>query len=124
MVRAISAWVIGVFFALAGVNHFIHPQFYQSMMPGYLPWPVALIYISGLAEIVGGLGVLFRPARRIAGWGLILLLLAVFPANIQAALHGMEGVNVEQSILVLRLPFQVVLIAWVYFSCVRNRPAA
>ena len=124
MVRAISAWTIGVLFALAGVNHFIHLQFYRSMMPSYLPWPVALIYLSGVAEIVGGLGVLYRPARRIAGWGLILLLLAVFPANLQAALHGMDGLHVAKWILVLRLPFQLVLITWVYFSCVRRRADA
>ena len=76
--RTIFRWVLAVFFIGAGVNHFRHPAFYQAMMPPWLPWPDALILISGVAEILGGLGVLVPRARRFAGWGLIALLVAVF----------------------------------------------
>jgi len=86
---------------------------------------MALIYISGVAEILGGAGVLIPWARRFAGWGLIALLVAVFPANIYATQRGMHGGALMQALLVIRLPFQAVLIAWVYKSCiVRARSAA
>ena len=86
-------------------------------MPPFLPWPMALINISGAAEILGGAGVLVPRARRFSGWGLIALLVAVFPANIFAAMHGIHGGALERVILIARLPFQVVLIAWVYRIC-------
>ena len=88
-------------------------------MPPYLPWPTQLVAISGIAEIVGGLGVLFARTRISAGWGLILLLLAVFPANVEAIHSGMviAGHVIPQWALWLRLPFQLALIAWVYFEC-------
>lgn len=87
-------------------------------MPKSLPWPTALVYISGVAEIAGGAGLLFTRTRKIAALGLIGLLVAVFPANIYAAQHGMEvaGRAVPAWILWLRLPLQGVLIAWVYFA--------
>ena len=109
---------MGIFFIVAGVNHFVSPGFYQTIMPPFLPWPMALIYISGAAEILGGAGVLVPSARRVAGWGLIALLIAVFPANIYAVMHGISSNTFVKVLLVVRLPFQAVLIAWVYRSCV------
>ncbi len=80
-----------------------------------LPSITALVWISGVAEIAGGLGIVQKATRRIAGWGLIALLIAVFPANIYAALHGMEisGGPVPDWMLWARLPLQAVLVAWV-----------
>lgn len=118
MLRILSLTVLALFFILAGINHFINPITYLNMMPPYLPFPEVLNLISGAAEIVGGIGVLIRPLRRAAGWGLITLLVAIFPANLQMALHGLQGVNIASWILWLRLPFQFVLIAWVYWTCV------
>jgi uncharacterized membrane protein len=106
--------LIGLFFIAAGANHFLHPKPYLSMVPSYLPSHEALVQISGVAEIAGGLGVLFVGTRRYAAWGLILLLLAVFPANLNVALHGWPGVNVPGWVLWCRLPLQGVLIWWVY----------
>ena len=111
-------------FIVAGVNHFASPDGYMAMLPPMLPWPMALIYISGAAEVLGGAGVMYSRTRRISGWGLIALLIAVFPANIFAALHGFNGGAVERVILITRLPLQAVLIAWVYRSCVEGKPAA
>jgi len=109
-------WVIAVFFVAAGVNHFRTPEIYLAMMPSWLPAPSALNGISGVAEILGGLGLLVPRTRRFAGWGLIALLVAVFPANVHAALLGhMTGVNVSPAILWVRLPFQAVFIAWVWW---------
>jgi uncharacterized membrane protein len=81
----------------------------------YLPWHLKLIYASGIAEIVLGVAVLLPQMRRMAGWGLIALLIAVFPANIHAALHGFR--SLPSWILWARLPFQLVLIAGVYWCC-------
>ncbi len=119
MIRHALRWLLGLFFVIAGINHFRSPAVYLSIMPPYLPWHQALVDISGWAEIVGGLGVLFRPTRRAAAWGLIALLIAIFPANIHAALHGMRigGQPVAPWVLWLRLPFQLVFLAWVYWTC-------
>ena len=113
---SLSFWqfVIGVLFIAAGTNHFIMPKPYLEMMPAYLPAHVALVEISGIAEILGGLGVLIPSTRRLAAWGLILLLLAVFPANLNAALHGWPDHAISRWILWARLPFQIVFIWWVY----------
>ena len=120
-------WIIGVFFVGAGANHFVNPEPYLAMMPALLPAPSALVWISGAAEIAGGIGVLWSRTRRIAGWGLIALLVAVFPANLNVALHGWPGVTLPPWSLWLRLPLQGVMIAWVYWICVcaeRKNPAS
>jgi len=106
--------IIGLLFVLAGSNHFIVPRPYFAMMPDCLPAKAALVQVSGLAEILGGLGVLLRATRKLAAWSLILFLVAVFPANLQVALHGWPGVRLPPWALWLRLPFQVAFIWGVY----------
>lgn len=119
-----NAGLLATFFIVAGANHFANPTPYQSMMPAYLPAPKELIEISGVAEVLGGLGVLNSGTRVFAGWGLIMLLIAVFPANLNAALHGWPGVSLAPWILWLRLPFQLLFIWWVYGVCIsKNRQA-
>jgi uncharacterized membrane protein len=117
-----SRLLLATFFILAGINHFIMPSTYLSIMPAYFPWPKMLVVVSGLAEMIGGAGVLSRRTRVWAGWGLIALLIAVFPANIQAVSTGVTiaGHVIPTWLLWARLPFQVLLIAWVYRVCVRN----
>lgn len=117
MTRAVFRALLGAFFIVAGINHFRDPSPYMGMMPPYLPRPELLIMISGVAEVLGGFGVLAPRFRRSAGWGLILLLLAVFPANVQVALHGWPGVDLPRWVLWARLPFQIAFIAWVYWTC-------
>jgi len=91
------------------------------MIPPYVPFPRAMNVISGVAEIIGGAAALFPRVRRAAGWGLIALLLAVFPANLHVALHGWNGVNIPAWVLWARLPLQVALVAWVYAACLSTR---
>jgi len=106
--------VLAVFFVLAGINHFRMPATYLGMMPHWLPWPSRLSAIAGTCEIIGGVGILVPRLRRAAGWGLIALLVAVFPANVNVALMGrMPGYGFSPLTLWLRLPVQAVLIAWV-----------
>ncbi len=112
-----SRWLYGLFFMAAGVNHFLHTLFYVSIMPPYLPWPVALVYLSGVAEIgLGGL-LLFERWSRLAAWGLIALLIAVFPANLHMALHPELYPWASSLGLWLRLSLQGILIVWAYWYC-------
>ena len=115
-------WLLVAFFVLAGAWHFVRPDLYLAIMPPSLPWPAALVAISGVAEIAGGLGVALPATRRLAGWGLIALLIAVFPANLHMALSGAHppGITFSAPVLWLRLPFQAVLIAWVWLVALRR----
>ncbi|MBA3882059.1 MAG: DoxX family membrane protein [Chthoniobacterales bacterium] len=119
----ISRTALALFFAVAGLNHFLEPKPYLAIVPPSLPGPAALVYISGAAEIAGAVGILFKGTRKLATIGLIALLIAVFPANIYAALHGMQigGRPIPSALLWARLPLQAVLIAWVYISCWNER---
>lgn len=116
--------LLGLTFILAGYNHFRDPEFYLKIMPPYIPWHRAMIIISGVAEILGGLGVLIPQTRLWAGWGLMLLLVAVFPANIYSALEGINPVNPKAPgwVLWVRLPFQGVFMYWVWWVALRTRP--
>ena len=111
---------MGIAFIIAGANHFRDPATYVAMIPPWLPSPEALNYISGAAEIAGGIGVFIPLTRNTAATGLILLLIAVFPANLQIAIHGWPGKDIPQWVLIARLPFQLLFIAWVLFSCPGN----
>ncbi len=116
--RTIGRVLLGIFFTYAGINHFLVPEVYMQIMPPFLPTPLALVYISGLFEILGGIGVLVPRTRTAAGWGLVALLIAVFPANIYMAMKGVyiEGMPREEWLLWARLPLQCVLIAWVWWA--------
>ena len=126
MTRKISIILLAVFFTVAGAYHFISPQTYLPLMPEYLPWHLGLIYVSGAAEMLGGIGIGFPKWRWLAGWGLIALLVAVFPANVHMLMAQvpLRGTSVPEWIYWLRLPLQAVLIGWVYWSCVRRRDQA
>jgi uncharacterized membrane protein len=117
MLRTASLILLAVLFVLAGLNHFLHPETYLAMMPPYLPAPDVLNYISGAAEVAGGVGVLMPRLRRAAAWGLVALLVAVFPANLHMALHGLAGATIPAWMLWVRLPLQFVLMAWVAYAC-------
>lgn len=107
--------ILVVFFVAAGANHFIRPGLYLGLMPPWVPRPDLANAISGLAEILGGFGLLVPFLRKAAVWGLIALLVAVYPANLYAAALGhMPGLTFSATTLWLRLPFQAlaVLALW------------
>ena len=119
-----------VFFVAAGVNHFVNPAFYRRIVPPKFPRPAALVVISGIAEILGGVGLLMRPLRRAAGWGLIALLVAVFPANVYMAMapENFPDLPIPQSLqrfrvplLRVRLPLQAVFVAWIWAAALSWR---
>jgi len=115
-VRAISRWLLTVFMVAAGVNHFVNPAPYLGMMPDALPAHLALVDLSGVAEILGGLGLILPATRRLAAWGLIALFVAVFPANLNMAINHLPlgTTSVPAWALWARLPLQLVLIWWAY----------
>ena len=118
-------WVLAAFFVLAGLNHFRSPGVYAGMMPAWLPWPAALVGVSGACEVLGGVGILVPRTRRAAGWGLVALLAAVLPANVHVALLGrMPGFGFSPAVLWLRLPIQAVLAAWVAWVAIAGEKGA
>jgi uncharacterized membrane protein len=106
--------LLGVAMIVAGVLHFVIPHYYMLIMPAYLPWHLALVLISGVFEI--GLGVaLFIPRLRpLAGWGLIALLVAVWPANIWMATDGVPGVDISPVLAWVRVAVQPLFMVWAW----------
>lgn len=114
-IKLILKYLFAAFFVLAGLNHFINTGFYLKIMPPFLPWHLRLVHLSGVVEIVLGVLLLIPKLTRMAAWGLIALLLAVFPANIQMAVNHALYPEYSVTALWLRLPLQFVLIAWAYW---------
>ena len=107
---------LSLFYVLAGANHFLNPDFYVEMMPPYLPAHLGLVYLSGLFESLGGAAVLAPSLRSLAGWALVLLLVAVFPANLHMALNSDLFPDISAMAVYIRLPLQIPLIAWAYWA--------
>jgi len=106
--------LLAAFFIVTGIMHFVAPDAYVRIVPPALPVPRLLVLLSGLAEILGGFGLLPSFTRRPAAWGLVLLLFAVFPVNIYTAVSHVPfpGVLGQTWVQWLRLPLQIPLILW------------
>ena len=115
--------LLAAFFIIGGVMHFVLPDTYAGVMPPWLPWHAALVALSGVAEVAGGIGVLVTPLRRAAGWGLIVLSVAVLPANVQMLQDGLAAARPgwQIALLVIRLPLQAALIWWIWRVAARKR---
>lgn len=100
----------------AGIMHFVKESMFVSIMPDWLPAYALLVQISGIAEVLGGIGLLIGRTRKLAAFGLILLLVAVFPTNINMALNAQKFPQIPASALWARLPFQFVFI-WLVWLC-------
>ena len=106
---------MSLFYIYAGVIHFSNSDFYLKIMPPYLPYHLELVYISGIFEILLGIMLIFNKTRYLACWGLMLLLIAVFPANIYLAQTNGELLDISPIVAWGRLPFQVVFIGIAYW---------
>ena len=111
--RLLLLLALSLFFINVGVDHFINPDFYLNIMPDYLPFHAEAVYLSGFFEILGGIVVLIPKLRALARWGLISLLIAVFPANIYMAMNPNLFPEFSLELLYFRLPLQFVFIFWV-----------
>jgi len=124
VIKTVMRWLLAGLFVAAGVMHFARPQFYVSIMPPYLPWHSPLVYVSGVCEVLLGVLLLVPRLQRAAAWGLIVLLVAVFPANLHMAMNPDLFPNIPPFALWSRLPLQGVFIAWAYWFTKRGeRPA-
>ena len=113
-----SQKLLAAFFTIAGILHFVRPRSYEAIMPEYIPYQSEAVFVSGVAEVAGGLMLVSERTRPFARWWLIGLLIAVFPANVHMALNpeeirGLEMDQVPRWALWARLPLQGVAIYWV-----------
>jgi uncharacterized membrane protein len=111
--------LLGATFLATGILHFLRPRMYEAIMPRYLPAHRELVFASGVAEIAGGVGVLHSRTAKPAGWWLIATLIAIFPANVEMAVHAKRFRKIPRPLLWTRLPIQGALIAWVWKSAAR-----
>jgi uncharacterized membrane protein len=111
--------VLGATFLATGLLHFLTPRMYEAIVPRYLPRRRALVYASGVAEMAGGAGILHPRTARPAGWWLVATLLAIFPANVEMAVHAQRFRRIPAPLLWVRLPLQGAIIAWVWRVAIR-----
>jgi uncharacterized membrane protein len=121
-VKRCSLALMAAFYVTAGIAHFVNPEFYVEIMPPYVPWHRAAVFCSGLAEVTLGALLLPRATRRAAAWGVIALLVAVFPANLHMAINQVHPAHAPAWMgtpgvvaLWLRLPLQGVLGLWAWW---------
>lgn len=119
--RILTLGLLAFAFTAVGITHFTNPDFFVAIVPPYLPAPLALVYISGFFEILGGLGLLVPKLRRLAGWGLIALMIAVYPANIHMAMNPDQFPEMSPTMLYIRLPIQFVMIAIVWWAALSQK---
>ena len=112
--RKIVLLSLAIFFIYFGIDHFVNPEFYLSIMPKSFPFHHEAVYISGFFEILGGFGVLVARLRKFAGWGLIVLLISVYPANIYMALYPEVFPQYSLGLLYFRLFLQFIAFYWAY----------
>lgn len=109
--------ILAISIIIVGITHFSSPDTYVKIVPPQLPYPLQLVYISGIFEVLGGIGLLVPNVSQFSAWGLIALFIAVFPANINMAVNHIHLDNIPDSpwFQAVRLPFQAVLIAWAWW---------
>ena len=117
--KAISKYLLAIFMITAGIMHFANPAFFLKIMPPYLPFHYNLVLVSGVFEFLLGVLLLVPKCSRLAAWGIVALLIAVFPANLYLYQHQ-DILPASPVVHFLRLPLQVVFILWAFWH---SRPA-
>ena len=114
-IKTVALWFCAASYIAVGIQHFTDPDLFVLIVPAYLPEPLLLVHISGVAEILGGVGLLWRKTRRAAAWGILALLVAVYPANINMLVNDiyLPDMPQERWMLWARMPMQFVFAAWV-----------
>ena len=116
----IPVLIVSAFFIGAGILHFVLLDFFSSIVPPYFNNPEALVKISGIFELLGGIGILVQRTRKWAGYGLIALCIAVLPANIHMAMNPDQFAEIPVVLLYLRLPLQTMII-WIIWKASQSR---
>lgn len=115
MTKLILLFLMAALYILAGLNHFRAPKMYLKIMPQYIPWHLPIVYISGIVEIILGILLLIPETRTWAAWGIILLLILIFPANIQMAVDFYVRKSPYLWLAIFRLPLQILLVWWAWW---------
>ncbi len=118
--RMIGRSVVFVWFFLGGIGHFVLTKAFVSVVPPYVPFPLEMVYFTGVCEIAGALALLYKPLRQIAGWCLIVLAICVTPVHIQMLIEADKYQSLGPAVLWVRLAIQAVLI-WVTWSVTKPR---
>ncbi len=123
--QTVSAYLMAFLYFGAGVMHFVKPGLFLQIVPSVLPWPLAIVYLSGVAELVVGAGLVSPRSRRLAAWGVVALLVAVYPANLYHWLAHVkvDGAEIPALYHPLRALAQLLLIAWAAWLA-RSTPKA
>ena len=116
-IKLLTIVIMSIFYIRIGILHFTNPHFFLNIMPPYLPFHLELVYLSGVLEVFFGFLLLLKKYRFYAGWGLILLLIAVFPANIYLAqsIEAQNLLGITEKKALLRLPFQIPMLLLAYW---------
>jgi len=120
--RKIGIGFVALLFLTSGTCHFLLTGFFVAIMPPYLPWHHAAVYVSGAFELLGAFGLLVPATRRAAGIGLLILTILVTPANVHMWAHPELFPQIPESLLFWRLPAQAALLAVIWFSMIRPAP--
>ena len=120
--KSLTVYVMSILYIIIGIRHFTDPDFFLKIMPPLLPIKKELVLISGFFEILFGFFLIFKKTRFFASWGIILLLIAVFPANIYLFLSEIpqEALGVTKNQALMRLPFQIPLIIIAYWHSLKS----
>jgi uncharacterized membrane protein len=119
---SVGLWVQGLFYVGQGINHFWHAGMMVRMMPTHYSHPYGLVIISGVAEILGGVGLLVERTRRVAAWGIIFMLVVYFDVHIFMVMHPERFAGIPVWVLWARIPLQFLLIWWAWIYARRGRP--
>lgn len=121
IIKTISKWLFALIFITTGILHFARSEVFLRIVPTVLPFPLFLVYLSGVFEITLGILLLIPKYKRFAAWCLIALLIAVYPANIYMAMNTHLFPDINPMLIYLRLPLQFVLIAWAYWFTIAGK---
>ncbi len=119
--RTLGLAIVFAWFMGGGIMHFVDPDFFVAIMPPYIPWHLEIVYISGVFEILGAIGILIPALRQLAGNCLIVLVIAVTPANVHMWLNPDQFPDVSETFLSVRLVIQVLLL-WLIWWSTRSAP--
>lgn len=124
--QLISAYLMALFYISAGVMHFVNSSFFEQIVPSVLPFPLLIVYLSGVAELALGAGLALPRTRRWAAWGVVALLVAVYPANLYHWLSDVkiDGLAVPAIYHPIRALVQLLLIAWAAWLARSIKPAS
>ena len=113
--KLITIYLMSIFYVQIGIKHFTKVDWFMQIMPPYLPWHKELVYLSGFFELLFGFLLINPQTRFLAGWGLIFVMITVFPANLYLAVSDGEVMGISKELAWGRLPFQYVFIGLAYW---------